>query len=90
MKYIAEKTPVSIEQLIRLRKNICTERPDRISGLFNAFLKCRFSAAEKELESIISVMVSGYSDQGYEWTILEKCVEDQKAIQGTDLSTQVL
>ena len=47
-------------------------------------------AAEKELESIISVMVSGYSDQGYQWTILEKCIEAQKAIQGTDLSTLVL
>lgn len=45
--------------------------------------------AEKELESIISVMVSGYSDQGYEWTILEKCVEAQKAIQGSDLSALI-
>lgn len=46
--------------------------------------------AEKELVSIISAMVSRYSDQGYEWTIIEKCIEIQKDKQESDLTTLML
>jgi hypothetical protein len=47
-------------------------------------------AAEKELESITSTMVSGYSDQGYLWTILEKCVVLHKEQKESDLSMLLL
>jgi len=31
-------------------------------------------SAENELDHITSLMISEFSDQGFEWTILEKCV----------------
>ena len=45
---------------------------------------------EKELDGITSSMISRFSDQGYEWTILEKCVELQPVQKESDLTTLML
>jgi len=46
--------------------------------------------AEKELEAVLSAMVSRFSDQGFEWTLLEKCIELQKDRKESDLPTLLL
>ena len=45
---------------------------------------------EKELDSITSVMVSGFSAQGYDWVIQEKCVVLHKGHKESDLSALLL
>ena len=49
-----------------------------------------FKTAQKELESITSVMISRFSDQGYEWTILDKCIEEQRGKHISDLPALIL
>ena len=58
---------------------------------FDEIRECKdIKDAEKELDTITSVMVSGFSDQGYEWVILEKCVELHQGHKESDLTALLL
>lgn len=48
------------------------------------------NSAENELDVITSTMISRFSDQGYEWTILEKCVVLQTEQKESDLTALML